>query len=76
MTNMFELFKPGDRLFGFCNGYFGRDDYANKICVAVRPQYALFEYVDGGEAVILNASECRALDRKIIEEWMEDEYGE
>jgi len=67
---MYKLFKLGDRLSGYCNGYFGRDDYADKICVAVRPKYALFEY-DDGKAVPLNINECSGLTRDMIEkDWL------
>jgi hypothetical protein len=50
---MLQLFKPGDQIYGYCNGYFGRDDYADKICVMVRPKYAVFEHVDKGTATVL-----------------------
>lgn len=29
----FEL-SPGTKLYGFCNGYFGRDSYAEKLVIA------------------------------------------
>jgi hypothetical protein len=50
--NMLHLFKPGDVIYGYCNGRFGGDDYKTKTCVAVRPQYAVFEYEDGSAAVL------------------------
>lgn len=53
---MLKLFKPGERITGFCNGYFGRDDYEDKTCVIVMPKYAVFEYEDG-TAVVLNYRE-------------------
>ncbi|CAN5420982.1 hypothetical protein BH09ACT9_BH09ACT9_00240 [soil metagenome] len=31
---MTELSSPGTRLFGYCNGYFGRDSYGEKIIIA------------------------------------------
>lgn len=51
--NMHKLFQPGDEIGGYCNGYFGRDDYDNKTCVLVTVNYALFEYSDGS-GVVLN----------------------
>jgi len=54
---MDKLFKIGDKLEGFCNGYFGSSDYDTKICVFVTPRYAVFQYLDGdkkGNAVVLN----------------------
>jgi hypothetical protein len=54
--NMLQPFQPGDTIHGFCNGYFGRDDYETKVCVFVRPKYAVFEYEDG-RATVLNFEE-------------------
>lgn len=53
VTNLLQLFRPGDVIHGFCNGYFGRDDYETKTCVAVTRRYALFEYEDG-RATVMN----------------------
>jgi hypothetical protein len=64
--NMLQLFKPGDTLYGYCNGFFGRDDYERKICVAVRPKYAVFEYEDGN-ATVLNLSERLTIET--VEAW-------
>lgn len=43
--NMLQLFARGDVLYGYCNGFFGRDSYTQKTCVLVRPTYAVFEYL-------------------------------
>ena len=54
---MTKLFNIGDRITGFCNGYFGRDDYDDKICVMVCDRYAVFQYLSGewnGYATVLN----------------------
>jgi len=54
---MTKLFNVGDRITGFCNGYFGRDDYYDKICVMVNDKYAVFQYTEGeweGHGVVLN----------------------
>ena len=58
---MNETVKVGDRISGYCNGYFGRDDYESKICVMVTNRYAVFEYLDKTDyenigAVILTSS--------------------
>jgi hypothetical protein len=55
---MLNLFKPGDEVFGYCCGYFGRDDYDDKVCVMVTPKYAVFQNEEG-EGTILNYSESR-----------------
>ena len=50
--NMLQVFKAGDRIGGYCNGAFGRDDYDNKTCVMVTPNYAVFENEDGDGTVL------------------------
>jgi len=52
--NMMRLFEVGDEIGGYCNGFFGRDDYENKTCVMVTPKYAVFEYWETGNAAVLN----------------------
>ncbi len=64
--NMLQLFSPGDIIYGYCNGYFGRDDYEDKTCVVVTRKYAVFEYEDGS-ASVLNLREN--FDSKMIQEW-------
>lgn len=53
---MGQIFNIGDVIGNYCNGYFGRDDYADKRCVMIKAKYAVFEYEDG-RAVILNYEE-------------------
>lgn len=62
MMNMLRVFGVGDEISGFCNGYFGRDDYSRKVCVMVTAKYAVFEWCVeddecAGFAVALNYSE-------------------
>jgi hypothetical protein len=67
---MNQLFNIGDKLEGFCSGYFGRDDYDTKICVLITPKYAVFQYVDGemeGNAAVLNNPE--RLDKETVDSW-------
>jgi len=71
--NMLQLFKAGDTIYGYCNGFFGRDDYERKICVAVRPKYAVFEY-ENGKATTLNLSE--RLTPETVEKWKTPESDE
>ena len=51
---MLQVFKLGDEIGGYCNGYFGRDNYTSKICVMVTPTYAVFESVEKRDAQVLN----------------------
>ena len=49
-----RLFEVGDRIYGFCNGFFGRDCYKNKICVMSNDGFAVFVDLDNGYARVLN----------------------
>lgn len=70
--NMMQIFKAGDEIGGYCNGFFGRDDYENKTCVLVTPKYAVFQYQEGGNAVVLNYTDklkesANGEDWKVVE---------
>lgn len=65
---MLQLFQPGDKIFGYCNGCFGRDDYEDKTVIAVRPKYVLFEY-DNGCATVLNAGDSRNITPEMVAKW-------
>lgn len=54
--NMLQIFQIGDEIQGHCNGYFGRDDNSNKMCVMVTSKYAVFQY-ENGHATVLNYTE-------------------
>jgi hypothetical protein len=72
---MNELFNVGDVIYGFCSGYFGRDDYDTKVCVLVNSRYAVFQYLGGefdGYAAVLNFDERLSSD--LIEDWKQDDY--
>ncbi len=45
---MHEYFKIGDKIYGYCNGFFGRDHYDDMICTFITDKYAVFEYINGG----------------------------
>ena len=62
--NMMQIFQVGDEIGGYCNGYFGRDDYENKTCVMVAPKYAVFEHWETGTGTILNYSDGLEFDAK------------
>jgi hypothetical protein len=66
---MKEFFSVGDKIYGYCNGYFGAD-YDNKICIMVTDKYAVFQYTEGnneGDAVVLN--EPFRLYEDLVQEW-------
>ncbi len=66
--NMLQLFQPGDKIYGFCNGFFGRDHYDDVICVYVRPKYAVFES-ENGTADVLNLSQRLIESANLIPQW-------
>lgn len=71
-NNMMQIFKIGDRIGGYCNGYFGRDDYDNKTCVFVALKYAVFENEDRCGS-ILNLTD--GLDECVKNwEWQDSSY--
>ncbi len=72
MNTMYKFFREGDVLYGYCNGFFGRDSYAPKICVMVRAKYAVFEY-DGGNGTVLNISD--SLSSEGVSKWKLPESG-
>lgn len=41
-----DYFNEGDIIKGFCNGYFGRDDYNNKEVISVHKDRVIFKYCD------------------------------
>lgn len=67
MKTMYDYFKFGDTLYGFCNGYFG-DDYENKVCVLVTQTYAVFEY-ENKNAVVLNLDEMTIPGVDLVNRW-------
>lgn len=67
--NMMQLFKCGDEIDGYCNGYFGRDDYDFKTCVMVAPLYAVFQN-EAGYARTLNMDD--RLTPEDVAEWKDE----
>ena len=63
---MNQMFNIGDVIGGYCNGFFGRDDYDDKTCVFITPRYAVFEYNNTKQAAVLNYTEN--LDT-IVDNW-------
>ncbi len=69
---MLSLFKPGDVIYGYCNGYFGRDNYDTKTCVLVYPKFAVFTNEEG-YGTVLNYD--LDLNEDLVNKWkIEEEY--
>jgi len=70
--DMNNYFKIEDKIYGFCNGFFGRNSYSDKICVFVKEKYAVFESIeDKGEAFILSVYSFRddLSAKSFVEDW-------
>ena len=63
---MHKLFNIGDKIYGYCNGFFGRDSYSDKKCVFVSENYAVFEDEDG-VGHVLNMNEY--LNKEFVDGW-------
>ena len=73
-TNMLQVFQVGDHLRGYCEGYFGRGSYNDKVCVFVSLDYAVFETKsDSGETIaeVINFAYNSDLTREYVKGWME-----
>ena len=63
----------GTKIYGFCNGYFGRDDYDDKIIILEGKKWIVCSYLDTNNDYVT----CVNFDteeEKIesIKRWMED----
>lgn len=69
-NKMHQFFTVGDKVSGFCNGFFSRGDYYDKICVLVSDKYAVFQWLEGdlkGEACVINNPEL--LEKIDVSTW-------
>lgn len=76
MRDKINYFKTGDKIYGFCHGYFGRGDYETKICVMSTDNYAVFQYTEGelkGSATVLNYP--NRLNKEMIDGWKKPEFN-
>ena len=68
----------GKRIYGFCNGFFGRDDYDDKIIVYETPKSICCIYVDDSYKDILTVAtfDSEKEKQEYINQWSikEDEY--
>ena len=47
-------FNVGTRIYGYCNGYFGRDDYDDKFIVLEGPTWIVCGYVERDAVACVN----------------------
>lgn len=68
--DMKDLFAPGDVIYGYCNGFFGRDDYDTKTCIVVGSKYAVFKNEEEYYTII---NYSNYLDKETVDKWKDKE---
>lgn len=66
-----ERFGPGVKLYGFCNGYFGRDSYGEKLIVA-SGTWNGENYIVAKEESNTGLSFASGFDLETAEEWLSE----
>lgn len=61
----------GKIIYGFCSGWFGRDDYNDKIIIAEGENWIVCKYVDGIDSNEVTFASFKSKEEKNnkIEEW-------
>lgn len=76
MNNIMYLYNyVGRKLYGYCNGYFGRDSYEDKRIVYAGLNYIIVEHEDDNNTPGLAYfyEESREQVEKLLKEWMNPE---
>lgn len=65
------MIEPGDTLYGFCGGHFGRDSYGDKIVVAVGRDWVVVRGADNG------APDFAAIAPELLTDYLteQDDWG-
>lgn len=63
----------GKIISGYCNGYFGRDDYDTKKIVFVGKRYIVTENENGIPNFVYFYDESREEAEKLIESWLDED---
>jgi hypothetical protein len=66
----------GTKIYGFCNGYFGRDDYTDKIIIAEGKNWIVCAYLDDSDNVTFVSFNNEKEKQECINKWMQNEYDE
>ena len=59
----------GTKLYGYCNGYFGRDSYEEKQIVYAGENYIVCEYNDGWPCIAIFDNKSDKEIEALIEDW-------
>ena len=68
------MYNVGKVIYGFCNGFFGRDDYENKIIIAEGDNWIVCKYCDDLASYRVTFASFNNADQKqlFINAWMTD----
>ena len=44
----------GIKIYGYCNGYFGRDDYSDKVIILEGKRWIVYSYLDNDRVTCVN----------------------
>lgn len=61
-----DHFSIGDKIYGFCNGYFGRDDYEDKVVELVTKDYIVFRYDDTTSLTEENGNHIEVTEHRML----------
>lgn len=72
-----SLINVGDILYGYCDGYFGRDSYEEKIILHFGKDYIVVREKYSNQVLVANLDENinEPEVRKMIEKWKREEEG-
>lgn len=62
----------GKTLYGYCDGYFGRDSYKNKTIVYTGDNYLLCEDEDGHPCLAIFYTKSNNEIKELLKEWTID----
>ncbi|WP_312286905.1 hypothetical protein [Terrisporobacter sp.] len=63
----------GKTICGYCNGYFGRDDYDTKKIVFVGKRYIVTENSEGWGNIAYFTKESKKEAEELIELWLDED---
>lgn len=60
----------GTKLYGYCNGYFGRDDYADKIIILEGSKWIVCAYLEEGVDLVTSLNfESESEKYECVKRW-------
>ena len=68
----------GKRIYGYCNGFFGRDDYNDKIIIFETAKAIVCMYADSyrGDAITVANFDSEEEKNSYVAKWAEEDWDE